>query len=187
MIGWGLIMVIAQVKPFWVDEWRVIYNLKYKTPAMLWGPLDFLQQFPRVYLEIIKAFTDLFGYSYIALRLPSWVIGTFTIIFCYRLMNRIYGKNHFNRFLFVMILVSACTFTDYYVQIKQYTMDILLSLAALWQFIEILRLKGEKLTNNRRYFLLCASFLVVPFFQLYISYRSGSGVPISDSPEHPGI
>ena len=157
-------MVVAEIKPFWVDEWRVIYNLKYKNAAMLWGPLDFLQQFPRTYLVIIKTFTSLFDYSYFALRLPSWLVGTFTIVFCYRLMNKIYTRSHFNRFLFVMILVSASTFTCYYVQIKQYTMDILLSLAAIWQLIELLKLKDKKIRDKGMYFLLCTSFLIVPFF-----------------------
>ncbi len=131
---------------------------------MLWGPLDFLQQFPRVYLEIVKAFTSTFDYSYYALRLPSYVVGTFTIFFCYRLMNKMYGKDNSNRFLFVMILVSACTFTDYYVQIKQYTMDLLMSLVALWQCIELLQLKDKERLRRGRYVLLCASFLAAPFF-----------------------
>lgn len=164
MVLWGMVVVFAQIKPFWVDEWRVIYNLKFKDAAALWGPLDFMQQFPRVYLEIIKAFTSFFDYSYFTLRLPSYMVGTFTIIFCYRLMNRIYPHGQFNRFLFVMILVSCSTFTGYYVQIKQYTMDLLLSLVAIWQLIELIRLDGKSGFRYGAYAGLCASFLFLPFF-----------------------
>lgn len=164
MVCWGCVLVIAQIKPFWVDEWRVIYNLKFKTAATIWGPLDYMQQFPRVYIEMIKAFTSRFDYSYFTLRLPSYLVGTFTIFFCYRLMNRIYKPGHFNRFLFVMILISCSTFTEYFVQIKQYTMDILLSLVAIWQMIELIELNSDTLLRKKRYFLLCATLLIVPFF-----------------------
>jgi hypothetical protein len=164
MVCWGLVLVVAQIRPFWVDEWRVIYNLKFKDAATLWGPLDFMQQFPRVYLEIIKAFTSLFDYSYLTLRLPSYLVGAFTIVFSYRLMNGIYPKGHFNRFLFVMILISCSTFTEYFVQIKQYTMDMLLSLVALWQLTGLIRLGNGQAFKKSRYIGLCASFLVLPFF-----------------------
>src|SRR5579872_4873160 len=60
MICWGFVLVLAQIKPFWIDEWRVIYNLKYKNFIALFGPLDYMQQFPRVYFELIKAFASPF-------------------------------------------------------------------------------------------------------------------------------
>jgi hypothetical protein len=164
MICWGLAAALTEIKPFWVDEWRVIYNLKFKTAAGLWGQLDFLQQFPRVYLSILKSFTQHFDYSYTALRVPSLIVGTFLIVFCYRLMNRLYRPADLNRFLFVMELISCSTFTDYFVQIKQYTMDMLLSLVAIWQLLELLKLKEREQTNKVRYLVLCLTFLVVPFF-----------------------
>lgn len=164
MIIWGLVSVLAEIRPFWVDEWRVIYNLKFKSPAALWGPLDFLQQFPRVYLSIIKAFTSALDYSYISLRLPSYTIGTVTIVFCYRLAGRLYGTGSINRFILVMTLISCSTFTEYFVQIKQYTMDILLCLVVLWQLLELIALKYNPKVNLARYTLLCLSFLICPFF-----------------------
>ena len=164
MIGWGLVSVVAEIRPFWIDEWRVIYNLKFKDAHALWGQLDFLQQFPRCYLEIIKAFTSCFDYSYFSLRLPSFIAGTLTILVCYDLMNRIYSRDRINRFLFVMILVSASTFTGYYVQIKQYSMDLLLCLIALWQLLELLKVNSMQPLRRGSYVLLCASLLVAPFF-----------------------
>ena len=163
-VCWGLVLVVAQIKPFWVDEWRVIYNLKFKTAATIWGPLDFMQQFPRLYIEIIKAFSSLFDYSYFTLRLPSFLVGTGSIMLCYRLMTRIYPARHFNRFLFVMTLVSCGTFTEYFVQIKQYTMDIFLSLVAIWQLLELLDIGKAVKFTDRKYLLLCASCLIVPSF-----------------------
>ncbi len=163
LVGYSLILVLVQIKPFWIDEWRVIYNLKYKSPTMLLGQLDFMQQFPRVYLEIIKGFTSMFDYSYLTLRLPSFLVGTFAIIFCYRLMKKIFPAAYLNRFLLVMIMVSSYPFTEYFVQVKQYTMDILLSLVAIWQLLELLRIK-EVFPGKGRYLLLCFSFFICPFF-----------------------
>lgn len=163
MVVWGLVSVAAQIRPFWVDEWRVIYNLKFKDAAALWGPMDFMQQFPRVYLELIKAFSSRFGYSYTALRLPSYLAGTATILLSYRLANRLYARDHFNRFLFVMVLISCETFTKYFVQVKQYSMDLLLSLVVIWQLMELLQLNKTS-TGKGKYALLCISFLVVPWF-----------------------
>lgn len=164
MVCWGLASVLREIRPFWVDEWRVIYNLKFKSSAALWGQLDFLQQFPRVYLAIIKAFTSAYDYSYLSLRLPSFIVGSLTIVLCYRLMNRLYARNNINRFLFVMILISCSTFTEYFVQIKQYTMDILLSVVVVWQLTELISIKDNHRLQPVKYGLLCLSFLVFPFF-----------------------
>ena len=58
----GTVLVLAQIKPFWVDEWFIIYNLKTKNAAALFGQLEFMQQFPRVYLVLLKSFTSFFNY-----------------------------------------------------------------------------------------------------------------------------
>lgn len=164
IVAWGFVIVLAQVRPFWLDEWRVIYNLKYKSFTSIFGTLDYMQQFPRVYLWLIKCFSCPFDYSYFTLRLPSYLVGVAVIFACYRLMNKLYPERNFNRFLFVLILVSSFTFTEYFVQIKQYTMDILLSLLAIYQLLELLSLHERERWNWRRYLLLCISFLVLPFF-----------------------
>ncbi len=164
MVAWGIISVIFQIRPFWIDEWRVIYNLKFKTSTELWGPLDFMQQFPRVYLQLVKGFTSWFNYNYFSLRLPSFIVGSFTMLLAWRVMKRIFPDGHFNRFLFVIILISSCTFTDYFVQIKQYTMDLLLSLVAMWQFIELIELPKIAKINWFNYLVLCLSFAIVPYF-----------------------
>lgn len=161
---WGLAMVVAEIRPFWIDEWRIIYNLKYKDANGLWGPLDYMQQFPRVYISIIKSITYHFHYSYTSLRAPSFVVGVALMALAYRLMQRIYPTGSLNRYLFVMVYVSGCTFTNYFVQIKQYSMDLFLCLVALWQMLEILQLSRAQRINTRNYLILCMSFLIVPYF-----------------------
>lgn len=159
----GLALVLAQIKPFWVDEWRVIHNLKTKTPAALFGPLDYMQQFPRVYLLLIKLFTAPFDYSYFTLRVPSFIVGCSAILLAYKLMKQYYPERHLNKFLFVMVLVSSYTFTEYFIQIKQYTMDIFLALVAMAQLTELIRLYRNEY-SKKRYLWLCAGSFIVPFF-----------------------
>ena len=145
----GFVTTFLFTKPFWIDEWRIIYNLKTKNIPELWGPLEYLQQFPRLYLSLVKAFTAAFEYSYWSLRLPSLIVGTSAILLAWRLMWRIYPAGNWLQYLFVMIVVSSQPFTKYYVQVKQYSMDIALSLVAVWQVLELLRLAGGRSVRRR--------------------------------------
>jgi hypothetical protein len=163
LVVWGMVSVVAEVRPFWVDEWRIIYNLKFKTIPELWGKLAFMQQFPRAYLSLLKVFTATFGYNYHALRLPSFVLGVLTIVIVNRLATKLYPAS-INRYLLVLMLLSCGTFTEYYVQIKQYTMDLFLCVAAIWQMILLLETGRDKSKSIISYVLVCLSFLVAPFF-----------------------
>lgn len=161
---WGAVMALFPVKPFWIDEWRLIWNIKFKTSGELWGRLDYTQQFPRVFLQLIKGFTASLNYSYFSLRVPSLLISIASMLLCFRLLYRLFERIRFFHFLFVLILISSETFTDYLVQIKQYEMEIFMGLLALWQLLELLKLKNSEPTGMFRYFILNISFLAAPFF-----------------------
>jgi hypothetical protein len=164
MMIWGAVSVLWEVRPFWVDEWRIIYNLKFKSQEELWGGLAFMQQFPRLYLSLLKLFTAKLHYSYFSLRLPSFLIGSLTMWGVYRLANKLYPGNNYNRFLLVLMLVSCGTFTEYFVQIKQYTMDLFLSVCVLWQLVYLQQAGTGERKNVLGYLLFCAGFLIAPFF-----------------------
>lgn len=164
IICWGLVLVLAQIKPFWTDEWRLLYNLKFKSAASLFGPLDFTQQFPRVYLVLIKWFAAPFDYSYFTLRFPAFLTGVCSIVLAYRLMNRIYGTDRPERYLFLLMIISSPVFLKYLVQIKQYEMELFLSLVAIHQLMRIAEIGNGEPQRLRRYAGLCLSFLVAPFF-----------------------
>jgi hypothetical protein len=163
MIAYGLAVSIFEIKPFWLDEWNIIYNLKTKTHAELWGPLDYMQQFPRVYLQVIKYITASFDYGYTAMRLPSMVIHTAGLFLCYVLSGRLFNNDNPYRFFLPLIYASYSTSIEYFVQIKQYTMEMLLALVAIWQLLELLRMQAGSI-QPLRYLLLCLLFLVIPFF-----------------------
>ncbi len=157
-------MVFFEIRPFWVDEWFFMYNLKTKSAAALMGPLDYMQQFPRIYLVVLKVITSFFNYSYISLRLPSLVVSIATILVSYNLMKQVYTKQTIARYLFILILVSSFTFTEYFVQIKQYAMEILLSSMVIWQLLKLPDITSKENISITGYALLCLSFLVFPFF-----------------------
>jgi hypothetical protein len=132
VLGFGLAMAWWPIRPFWNDEWRLLYNLKFKTANQLWGPLDLLQQFPRLYLVLLKKVVSGFGYSYTALRLHAFVLGCVSIWLVVRLRRLLYPTDGFYSYLFPFMFIGSTTFIDYLVQTKQYEMELLASLLPLW-------------------------------------------------------
>lgn len=161
---WGLFMICFEIKPFWIDEWRLIANIKFKSHEALWGKLDFTQQFPRVFLQIIKWFTHSLNYSYFSLRFPSFFISVGSMLLLIQLMKKIYIKSTSTRYLFVLIFISAQTFTDYLVQMKHYEMELFLCLVAIGQCVVMQCLMATLTISSIIYVLLCLSFALAPFF-----------------------
>lgn len=149
------------LKPFWRDEWCMLHNLKFKTPAELWGPLDFTQQFPRVYLQLMKAITSAFDYSYPSLRVPSFAVGTAALLLAWHLGRRIFGEQP-GRYLFALVVAGNPMFIDYYGQVKHYEMEMLMSLVALWQYLELL--KPAQTQPASRFAVLLFTLALAPFF-----------------------
>jgi hypothetical protein len=163
-IAFGAFQVLSELRPFWVDEWRIIYNLKFKSSVQLWGQLDYMQQFPRVYLTLVKWFTNALDYSYFSLRPPSFIVGTLTIACAWRLMKVLYPTDFPGRYLLVLITVCSLTFSGYYVQTKQYTMDILMSFLSIWQLILMLQIKQGRKVTDIWYWSICLASFILPFF-----------------------
>lgn len=165
LLLFGLAEAFFQIRPFWNDEWRLVYNIKFKRFPELWGRLDLLQECPRLYLTIVKAISNAFDYSYTSLRLPPLILTVANFFFVFRLRKLLFPEASALSYLFILILVSSQTFTDYIVQVKQYEMDILLTLLSLWQLFILLRIsRGEP--TSKSYALLCLTGLLVP----YLSY-----------------
>ncbi len=162
-LSYGVVITFFPVIPFWVDEWFIIENLKFRTAPELWHVLNRTQQFPRVYLQIVKSLTSACDYSYTSLRLCSFITHSLGILLLYRLSARIFKKETAWRLLWVVIYVAYNTSIHYFAQVKQYTMEMALSLVGLWQLLELLNVSSER-PNRWRYLLLNASFIACPFF-----------------------
>jgi hypothetical protein len=163
MFLYGITVTVFEIKPFWLDEWCIIYNLKTKTHTELWGHLEYMQQFPRLYLQVIKSVTEPFDYSFSSLKVTSLIVHCTGLVFCYRLSSRLFGKDSAYRFFWVLLYASYVTSLEYFVQVKQYTMEMFLSLVAIWQLAELLKAKADHI-HKGRYLLLCISCLMATFF-----------------------
>jgi hypothetical protein len=164
MVLCGAVMVFWEVHPFFLDEWAIIYNMKYKTAAQLWGGLDKTQQFPRVYLQIINWLSSLFNYSYTSLRLPSFVVHCCGLGYCIYLSGRLFKDNTFYRWLFVLIYAAYPSSIYYFVLTKQYTMEMFMGLVGIAQLVLLININKGKQVSTIKYALLCVSFLVAPMF-----------------------
>ncbi len=161
---WGLVLTIWPLQPFWIDEWRFIFNLKFLDWTHLWGPLRYTQQCPRLYLALVKVLNAPFWYSYATLRLPALILSLASMLLAWRLMQRIYSRrDDWLAPLFVLIIISSQTFTTYLVQTKHYEAEIFLALVALWQCLELEAICLDRMTHGR-YALLCGSLAIAPFF-----------------------
>ena len=159
----GGAMVVLPIRPFWVDEWFIIYNLKTKSASKLCGKLELMQQFPRAYLVLIKCFGGTFNYSYTALRLLPYLVSVVTVGLSTRVTRKLFPRQTSLQLLFTLTIASSFTFTEYYVQTKQYSMDLFLGIVALWQLIEIHRIATNERSKTRMPVLLL-SLLFAPFF-----------------------
>ncbi len=179
LLCFGVAMAFFPIRPFWNDEWRLIYNLKFKTNQQLWGQLDLLQQCPRVYLTLLKKFTSFFDYSYTAMRLPALITAIASIFLLLHLKKKIVPGNSIYSYLFILILISSQTFTDYLVQVKQYEIEIFVCLLALWQLVTLLEICDDGMqVSKSKYFLLCFTFAVAPFFSYTYPIAVAPVIPI---------
>lgn len=180
LVAFGIAMAFFRIRPFWNDEWRLIYNIKFKTIPQLWGRLDLLQECPRLYLTVIKQIAAWGDYSYTTLRTPALVICMVNILFIFSLRKKLFNGNTVFSYLFVLIIISSQTFTDYIVQVKHYEMEIFACLLALWQLLVLLQVADTGIRDKAgTYLLLCLSMLAIPFF----SYT----YPIAITPVFPVI
>ena len=160
---------LVQIKGFWLDEWFVLYNIKFKSYVDLFGNLFAMQQFPRVYLSIIKYIAETFNYNYFALRFFPFSIQLVNMFLVYFVISRIvFPLNKAKSFLFVLFFLSFHTTLFYFSQIKQYTMDIFLVFLSVWYFYYFSKNYSSVRINSFFYtgflfFILAGSFFSYTF------------------------
>lgn len=160
------IISIVRMKPFWLDEWFIINNFKYKEiGGLFFHPLDFNQSFPRVYLVLIKYFSRIFNYNYLSLVLIPFIVQLLNIGFLYYVvLNIVYKNDKFKSYIFILIFLSYPTTIGYFTQVKQYSMEMFCTLLAVWQFHEFSRYFKNPHVAHTRFWIATCIFLVAPFF-----------------------
>lgn len=112
------------LRPLWLDERFVFESLTTYSFSQIFGPLKTQQAFPRVYLAVIKIFSENFQYHLLAVRLCS-LIAALTAFFCW--LNIYRRKINNFQILFLAILSYVCSYrlTYYGAELKHYSMDVL--------------------------------------------------------------
>jgi hypothetical protein len=155
---------LAVKKAFWLDEWFILYSIKFKSYPALFGNLFAIQQFPRFYLSIIKFFSERFDFSYLSLRIIPFIVQVINLLLVFFIVSkRIYGKQSLNRLLFIMLFLSFHTTLFYFSQVKPYTMDMCFSLMAVLIYDEIQKPERLQFTSGV-YWSMVLCLFAGPFF-----------------------
>lgn len=153
------------MKGFWLDEWFILKNIKFRNYSELFANLDVMQQFPRVYLSIIKFIAEISNYNYFAVRAFPFLIQVINIILVYSIINKIiFPTNRIKGLLFVLIFLSFHTTLFYFSQLKQYTMDMLFTLVAMWYFYYLSQKYHEISIRSGKYIGMLICIFIGPFF-----------------------
>lgn len=152
-------------KGFWLDEWFVLYNIKFRNYRELFGNLFYIQQIPRVYLSLLKFFIEFFNYSYFSIRFIPTLIQVINILLITIVSSRILFKNQMNKkYLFILLFLSYHSTLFYFSQIKQYSMEIFWTILCVIAFSYLTKnyiyLKGKVLPFAG----LVLLFLIGPLF-----------------------
>lgn len=156
---------ITRMKPFWLDEWFVIFNIKFKEiDEFFFRPLEFSQGFPRVYLSLLKYFSRTFDYSHLSLVIIPSIIQALNIIFFWHLSKEaVYRENKLKGYFLVLLFLSYKTTFVYFTQIKPYTMELFCSLLAIWQYYEFGRHFKYSRAKDFRFWIAVGILPVAPF------------------------
>jgi hypothetical protein len=126
---------LINLKGFWLDEWFILYNIKFHTYSGLFNNLYYSQQFPRVYLSTVKFIAEIFNYNYFAIRVLPFSFQIVNIFLIYFLISKVvFPSDKFKALLFVLFFLSFHTTFFYFSQLKAYTADIFFTLMSVWYF-----------------------------------------------------
>jgi hypothetical protein len=113
----------------WGDEAALALNVIGRGPAELFGALDLRQSAPPLFLLLVKGATSLLGTGEAALRLIPFLASTaallLALLFARRHLDRVSGT------IFLLFLAAADPLVFQAVQVKQYSLDVLVSVLAL--------------------------------------------------------
>ena len=174
-----LIRLISLNQSLWLDEAitaKVVHQFSLFQISSLFSPADF---HPPLYYIVIKMWTTVFGYSEIALRMPSVIFSLLTghavFLISTRLKNQKFGLWAAALYLFNPLVM-------YYSQeARMYSMVTFLLTFALYFWLEIMHHTEEK----KQPFLLdrLISFLRLLPFDFPYRVNAQGKLPRNDSPE----
>jgi len=157
-----LVRLISLNQSLWLDEGttaRVVRQYNFAQIAQIFSPHDF---HPPLFYLFMKVWTSIFGYSEVALRMPSVIFSLLTGWFVYLIGKQLKDKR---TGIWAAVLFLFNPLVVYYSQeARMYMMVTMLLTAALYYFIRLLKNKPK----IEDYFL----FNIFTFFSFLTFYGS---------------
>jgi hypothetical protein len=119
----------AQQPTFWLDEAFVAVSLRNPSFNVIFAPLEYGQIFPRIYLACIAVIRELLVYRIWALRLLPMLSFAAGTLFWALLLAKRSSKHLVLGLLGGGLLIGSSFWLEQSIQVKQYTLDVMLSLA----------------------------------------------------------
>ncbi len=135
--------VFFQDRSLFLDEANLARNIVEKTHLDFFKPLDYQQYAPPIFMNIEKGAVQLLGATELAMRLPVLLASLAMLLFFVLLGRQLFTNPIPYLFGFSLLCVNIF-FIRYGTEIKQYTMDGLVTLALLYA-----HLRTFSLSENR--------------------------------------
>lgn len=164
LIAWYISVCLLHYvgqRPLWNDEVAVFSSIQVLKPAEFFTePLRMVQVFPHVYLFLIQFFCGFFDNSILSLRFLPFVC----MMAAFGLWQRIARKEltHPSEYLtFLLCWCASVPLIYYSAELKQYSMDVLVSALFVWFLYNQERLRS---LNTGRYGIILTLLPLTVFF-----------------------
>lgn len=143
----------------WLDEGLTFNSIRDFSYARIFGELQTIQAFPRVYLCMVKALSQNFGYHVWSLRFFSliFMLGAFVV------WLKLYRENIENSWLILLALLawaSAYRVTYYAAELKPYSMDVFSVALIVWFLHYQAQAVGKSPTRNIYWLVILLPMLI---------------------------
>ena len=129
VLGFGFVLRFRsyfQNNSFWLDEAMLVLNIIQRTFSGLVQPLDYDQGAPIIFLWIEKLAQILFGNNELSFRLFPFLAGCIALILFWLLVRKL--NQPVGAIFALLMLACGRYFVFYGVQVKQYIVDVLITL-----------------------------------------------------------
>jgi hypothetical protein len=132
----------------WGGEASIAISIASRSFAGLTRPLDFEQVAPIPFLWVDKVMTGVGAVNQYALRALPPVAGILSLALLWRVACRMIGSGAAAS----ATILAACPtlLINYGAEVKQYSRDILATLALLWLFLHAVQQRGDRLVVSSR-------------------------------------
>lgn len=139
-LGFGLLVRLRQYSlnlSLWLDEAMLALNIVGRNFGELLQPLDYDQGAPFGFLWVVKALVTVLGNRELTLRLLPFVAGCLSLWVFWRWARQVVGPVGVTFAL--LLLASSRSLIAYGAQVKQYALDVAITLLLYWLGLVLLR------------------------------------------------